>query len=129
MLDIGTGKPDAEEAVAPHRLIDILDPSEAYSAADFRRDAINEMNAIVAEVGTRYLLVAQCLLQGIAGRFIATTSRGSRDLVSRLKGAIEQGWQALHDQLREIDPRIRAKEYTQMIHKAFKGIGSLSNFG
>lgn len=39
-MDIGTAKPDAQElALAPHRLIDILDPSEAYSAADFRRDA------------------------------------------------------------------------------------------
>lgn len=47
-MDIGTAKPDAQElALAPHRLIDILDPSEAYSAADFRRDALKEMADIV----------------------------------------------------------------------------------
>ena len=41
-MDIGTAKPDAglSSRLAPHRLIDILDPSEAYSAADFRRDAL-----------------------------------------------------------------------------------------
>ena len=39
-MDIGTGKPDAETlALAPHRLIDVRDPVEAYSAADFARDA------------------------------------------------------------------------------------------
>ncbi|GAL38148.1 tRNA dimethylallyltransferase [Vibrio maritimus] len=49
-MDIGTAKPDAEElALAPHRLIDILDPAESYSAADFRRDALNEIAKIHAE--------------------------------------------------------------------------------
>ncbi|WP_281251635.1 tRNA (adenosine(37)-N6)-dimethylallyltransferase, partial [Vibrio fujianensis] len=47
-MNIGTAKPTAEElAQAPHRLIDILDPSEAYSVADFRQDALREMQAIV----------------------------------------------------------------------------------
>jgi len=49
-MDIGTAKPDAAElSAAPHRLLDILDPAEAYSAADFRRDALAEMADIVAE--------------------------------------------------------------------------------
>ena len=40
-MDIGTAKPNAEELLAaPHRLLDIRDPSQAYSAADFRRDAL-----------------------------------------------------------------------------------------
>ena len=43
-MDIGTAKPNAEELLAaPHRLLDIRDPSQAYSAADFRRDALAEM--------------------------------------------------------------------------------------
>ncbi len=44
-MDIGdTEKPNAEELLAaPHRLLDIRDPSQAYSAADFRRDALAEM--------------------------------------------------------------------------------------
>ncbi|MEP0138056.1 isopentenyl transferase family protein, partial [Marinobacter sp.] len=43
-MDIGTAKPSHEElSQAPHRLIDICDPAETYSAADFRRDALREM--------------------------------------------------------------------------------------
>ena len=44
-MDIGTAKPDSEElARAPHHLIDLLDPSETYSVADFRRDAIKKID-------------------------------------------------------------------------------------
>src|SRR4051794_8121058 len=48
-LDIGSAKPDAAmQAEYPHRLIDIRDPSHAYSAAEFRADALREMRAISA---------------------------------------------------------------------------------
>lgn len=48
-MDIGTAKPSAQElALAPHRLIDIRDPAESYSAADFRKDALKEMADITA---------------------------------------------------------------------------------
>ena len=48
-MDIGTAKPGPEVlAVAPHRLIDILDPAERYSAARFRDDALAEMRKITA---------------------------------------------------------------------------------
>ena len=48
-MDIGTAKPDAATlAVAPHALIDIRDPVERYSAAEFRADALEEMRRIVA---------------------------------------------------------------------------------
>ena len=50
-LDIGTAKPDPELlAQAPHRLIDICDPTEVYSAARFRSDALAEMTAITSAV-------------------------------------------------------------------------------
>lgn len=70
-MDIGTAKPSREElARAPHRLIDICDPAETYSAADFRRDALREMDAI-ARAGRIPLLVGgtmmyfKALLQGM----------------------------------------------------------------
>ncbi|MFL6713233.1 MAG: tRNA (adenosine(37)-N6)-dimethylallyltransferase, partial [Sulfurifustis sp.] len=48
-MDIGTAKPSAEElARAPHRLIDIRDPVQAYSAAEFCADAEREMSSIIA---------------------------------------------------------------------------------
>ena len=61
-MDIGTAKPTAEElAQAPHRLLDIRDPSQAYSAADFRQDALREIEAIVAQ-GRIPLLVGGTML-------------------------------------------------------------------
>ncbi|OEF05747.1 tRNA (adenosine(37)-N6)-dimethylallyltransferase MiaA [Vibrio genomosp. F10] len=105
-MDIGTAKPDEHElSLAPHRLIDILDPSEAYSAADFRSDALSEMNRIVSE-GKIPLLVGgtmlyyKALLEGLSPLPAADPI---------LRKEIEQeaqdsGWQVLHDQLREIDP-------------------------
>ncbi|WGW00041.1 tRNA (adenosine(37)-N6)-dimethylallyltransferase MiaA [Vibrio sp. YMD68] len=105
-MDIGTAKPDEHElSLAPHRLIDILDPSEAYSAADFRSDALSEMNRIVSE-GKIPLLVGgtmlyyKALLEGLSPLPAA-------DPIIRKEieqEAQDSGWQVLHDQLREIDP-------------------------
>jgi tRNA dimethylallyltransferase len=105
-MDIGTAKPDAAElAAAPHRLLDILDPALAYSAADFRRDALAEMAEITA-AGRIPLLVGgtmlyfKALLEGLS-------PLPSADPVIRARieqQAAEQGWNALHQQLVEIDP-------------------------
>jgi tRNA dimethylallyltransferase len=60
-MDIGTAKPNAAELrAAPHRLLDILDPAQAYSAADFRRDALAAMAEITAEGRIPCWLAAQC---------------------------------------------------------------------
>ncbi|MEZ8826939.1 tRNA (adenosine(37)-N6)-dimethylallyltransferase MiaA [Vibrio amylolyticus] len=105
-MDIGTAKPDENElALAPHRLIDILDPSEAYSAADFRRDALSEMNRIVSE-GKIPLLVGgtmlyyKALLEGLSP-LPAADPEIRKEIEQQ---AATSGWQVLHDQLREIDP-------------------------
>ncbi|WP_165312436.1 tRNA (adenosine(37)-N6)-dimethylallyltransferase MiaA [Vibrio ziniensis] len=105
-MDIGTAKPDArEQQLAPHRLIDILDPSESYSAADFRRDALKEMNDIVAE-GKIPLLVGgtmlyyKALLEGLSP--LPAADPDIRQQIE--KESIELGWDALHDQLKVIDP-------------------------
>ena len=58
-MDVGSAKPSAQElALAPHRLIDILDPSESYSAADFRRDALVAIEDIIARGKTPLLAVS-----------------------------------------------------------------------
>lgn len=105
-MDIGTAKPSAEElALAPHRLIDILDPVEAYSAADFRSDALREMAQITA-AGRIPLLVGgtmlyyKALLEGLS-------PLPSADATVRQKieeEARSLGWAELHRQLSEIDP-------------------------
>ncbi|MDN3608356.1 tRNA (adenosine(37)-N6)-dimethylallyltransferase MiaA [Vibrio ostreicida] len=105
-MDIGTAKPDADEQLlAPHRLINILDPSETYSAADFRRDALHEMNNIV-EQGKIPLLVGgtmlyyKALLEGLSPLPVAKPE--IRQQIEQ--EALTQGWDVLHDQLKEIDP-------------------------
>ncbi|MCE9884611.1 tRNA (adenosine(37)-N6)-dimethylallyltransferase MiaA [Obesumbacterium proteus] len=105
-MDIGTAKPTAEElAQAPHRLIDIRDPAESYSAADFRADALREMAAITAE-GKIPLLVGgtmlyfKALLEGLS-----PLPPADPDVRAQIeKQAQELGWETLHRQLQQVDP-------------------------
>ncbi len=105
-MDIGTAKPDAQTLRAhPHRLVDIRDPGEPYSAADFRGDALAAMHAI-AERGRVPLLV------GGTGLYFRALERGLSDLPSADPGlraqlaaeAESQGWAHLHARLHELDP-------------------------
>ncbi len=105
-MNIGTAKPSAEElAVAPHRLIDIRDPAEVYSAAAFREDALHAM-ADITESGKIPLLVGGTMM------YFKALSQGIADLPKadpRLRQEIEafahrHGWVALHDELKNADP-------------------------
>lgn len=110
-MDIGTAKPDAETLRrAPHRLIDIRDPADAYSAAEFRRDALAAMAEITA-AGRIPLLVGgtmlyfRVLLEGLAD--MPEADAGVR---ARLEAeAAEQGWPALHARLATVDPVTAAR--------------------
>ncbi|WP_145579295.1 tRNA (adenosine(37)-N6)-dimethylallyltransferase MiaA [Yersinia massiliensis] len=110
-MDIGTAKPSAEElALAPHRLIDIRDPAEAYSAADFRRDALKEMADITA-AGRIPLLVGGTMLY-FKALLDGLSPLPSADPLVRQRieqQAAELGWEALHQQLAEIDPVAAAR--------------------
>ncbi|GAB6263740.1 tRNA (adenosine(37)-N6)-dimethylallyltransferase MiaA [Photobacterium sp. R1] len=105
-MDIGTAKPDADElAQAPHRLLDIRDPSQSYSAADFREDALKEMADIV-KAGRIPLLVGgtmlyyKALLEGLSPLPAADPAiRAEIELQAR-----ERGWLSLHEELQRIDP-------------------------
>ena len=105
-MDIGTAKPSAEELIrAPHRLIDICDPAESYSAARFREDALSEMHAITAS-GRIPLLVGGTMLS------FRALQTGLSDLPpadpavrARLQQQLDdQGLAALHRRLAEVDP-------------------------
>ncbi|SUX87693.1 tRNA delta(2)-isopentenylpyrophosphate transferase [Citrobacter koseri] len=110
-MDIGTAKPTASELkAAPHRLLDILDPAQAYSAADFRRDALAEMAEITA-AGRIPLLVGgtmlyfKALLEGLS-----PLPSAEPEIRARIEQqAAEQGWDALHRQLQDIDPVAAAR--------------------
>ena len=105
-LDIGTAKPDATTlGRAPHRLIDIRDPDEAYSAAEFRADALEAMREITAR-GRVPLLVGgtmlyfRALVQGLSN-----LPPADPEVRKRLADeAACMGWDALHDRLATVDP-------------------------
>lgn len=105
-MDIGTAKPTAAElALAPHRLIDLLDPAQAYSAADFCRDALREMAAITA-AGRIPLLVGgtmlyyKALLDGLS-----PLPEADPQIRAQIEAEAQAlGWAVLHQQLLQIDP-------------------------
>lgn len=105
-MDIGTAKPTPQElALVPHRLIDIKDPAESYSVADFCHDALKEMQTITQQ-GKIPLLVGgtmmyyKNLLDGLSP--LPPASPSLRAKIEQ--DAQQQGWQALHHQLAKIDP-------------------------
>ncbi|MFK0569519.1 tRNA (adenosine(37)-N6)-dimethylallyltransferase MiaA [Endozoicomonas sp.] len=124
-MDIGTAKPESEVlAEAPHHLIDILDPAESYSAADFRQDALSLMADITSR-GRIPLLVGgtmmyfKVLRDGMAA--MPAADAGVRQRL--LDSAHENGWAFLHQQLAEVDPeaalRIKPSD-TQRLQRALE---------
>lgn len=105
-MDIGTAKPGAAElARAPHRLIDICDPSEAYSAAAFRTDALKVMAEVTA-AGRIPLLVGGTMLYFRAlQRGLSDLPQAHPEVRARLEALLaEQGLSALHRRLAAVDP-------------------------
>jgi tRNA dimethylallyltransferase len=110
-MNIGTAKPDARElAMAPHRLIDICDPTENYSAARFREDALREM-AAVTNSGKIPLLVGGTMLYFRALQYgLSDLPDADPELRARLEQeGSELGWQQLHRRLAQIDPEAAAR--------------------
>ncbi len=118
-LDIGSAKPDY-----PHRLVDIRDPAEPYSVADFCDDAKAAIDEIVAAGRTPLLvggtmLYFRALLEGIAEMPAADP-----DIRAQLEAeAAEQGWPRLHARLSEVDPELAAgihPNHSQRIGRALE---------
>jgi len=110
-LDIGTAKPDPELlAQAPHRLIDICDPTEVYSAARFRSDALAEMTAITS-AGRIPLLVGGTMLYFRALQY-GLSELPEADPAVRSRLALDaqiHGWEEMHARLKSVDPRAAAR--------------------
>jgi len=124
-MDIGTAKPDAEtRRIAPHRLVDILDPAEAYSAGQFRADALREIAAIQAAGHTPLLVGGTMLYFRALERGLAELP--SADSVLRARRAAElaeQGSPALHTRLARLDPAAAARIHpldSQRIQRALE---------
>ncbi len=112
-MDIGTAKPTVEElAKYPHRLINLRDATQSYSAADFCHDALAQIDEIRANnripllVGGT-MMYFKSLIEGISPLPAADT-----DIRAKIEAeAKENGWQAMHEQLSQIDA-----EAAQRIH-------------
>lgn len=110
-MDIGSAKPSPEElALAPHRLLDILDPAEAYSAADFCKDALREMEDITAR-GHIPLLVGGTMLYFRALLYgLSELPAADAHVRSELEAQAQQhGWAAMHTRLAAVDPQAAAR--------------------
>jgi tRNA dimethylallyltransferase len=110
-MNIGTAKPSiAELRAVPHHLIDILDPTERYSAAQFRSDAVRLIREISAR-GRTPLLVGGTMLYFKALREGLSDLPDSDDEVRAGidAEAEELGWPALHGKLAEVDPQTAAR--------------------
>ena len=124
-MDIGTAKPDvATLARAPHHLIDIIAPTEAYSAAAFRHDALRLMADITAR-GNIPLLVGGTMLYFKALREgLSPLPQADAALRAELDTEIAQhGIEHLHARLAEVDPETAARLHatdTQRIQRAME---------
>jgi tRNA dimethylallyltransferase len=110
-LDIGTAKPSAAiRSAVPHHLVDILEPTEAYSAGRFARDAAKAIAEICAR-GRLPLLVGGTLLYLRALRDgLSALPRADRAIRAELdREAAQDGWGALHERLRRLDPKAAAR--------------------
>jgi len=126
-MDVGTAKPDAGTLrQAPHALIDIRDPTETYSVAEFRADALEEMANItnrgrVPLLAGGTMLYFRALSQGLAR--LPAASPVLRQVLE--EQARETGWPALHAQLLARDPEIAGRIHpndSQRISRALEVI-------
>lgn len=110
-MNIGTAKPDAETlAKAPHHLIDIIDPTSAYSAANFRSDALRLMADITAR-GKIPLLVGGTMLyfKALQGG-LSGLPEANPEVRARLDArAALIGWPGMHEKLALIDADTAAR--------------------
>ncbi|MCX7115075.1 MAG: tRNA (adenosine(37)-N6)-dimethylallyltransferase MiaA [Gammaproteobacteria bacterium] len=114
-MDIGTAKPTpAERAACPHHLIDILTPVETYSAADFVSQAKILIEAILKRGNTPVLvggtmLYFHALQQGLS--ILPPSNPAVRQDIEAL--AAQSGWEAIHQQLQQVDPVSAARIHPQ----------------
>jgi len=124
-MDIGTAKPDAATLVrAPHHLIDIRDPTEAYSAAAFRHDALRLMHDITARSKIPLLVGGTMLYFKALREGLSPLPQADAGLRAELDAEIAQhGIKHLHAKLAEVDAVTAARLHrtdTQRIQRAME---------
>jgi tRNA dimethylallyltransferase len=110
-MDIGTAKPDAQaRARRPHHLLDLVDPTDAYSAARFAHDAVTAIGAIRARgrvpiVAGGTMLYFKALTEGLSS--LPQADAAVRARIDAMAG--ERGWPAMHGELARVDAATAAR--------------------
>jgi tRNA dimethylallyltransferase len=106
-MDIGTAKPSASErAAVPHHLIDIIDPTESYSAAQFRADALKLIREISARGRTPLLVGGTMLYFKALREGLSELPESDEQIRAEIDTeAAERGWPAMHAELARVDPQ------------------------
>jgi tRNA dimethylallyltransferase len=105
-MDIGTAKPSMDVlAAAPHRLLDIRNPNETYSAGEFREDAIREIDSIIAKQRIPLLVGGTMLYFHVLQNGIAELPQANSNIREKISNEAQHiGWTKLHERLQQIDP-------------------------
>ncbi len=110
-MDVGTAKPSPEvRAEVPHHLIDILEPEESYSAARFRREALEAVAAVAARGRLPVLAGGTMLYFRALEQGLAPLPEADAEVRAAIAAeAAERGWAALHAELARVDPEAAAR--------------------
>ena len=110
-MDIGTAKPSAaERAAVPHHLLDLVDPTESYSAGRFREDAIRVAGGILARGRVPLLVGGTMLYYRALAQGIDALPPADAGIRAQLDAeAAAKGWPALHAELAKADPVTAAR--------------------
>ena len=105
-MDIGSAKPTKQEQQEyPHKLIDICDPAESYSAANFRHDAIEEIEKSLSNGRTPLLVGGTMLYFKALIEGLSPLPAADSDIRQQIEEkANKLGWQAIHEELKKVDP-------------------------
>jgi tRNA dimethylallyltransferase len=105
-MDIGTAKPDAlTRERAPHRLIDLREPHQTYSAAEFRADALAALDEIRASNRLPVLVGGTSLYLRVLLHGLSEMPEADVSTRAQIEGkAAERGWPAMHAELARVDP-------------------------
>lgn len=105
-MDIGTAKPTTVELEAvPHHLIDILDPSMAYSVSQFRDDAVRLISQIIARGRLPVLVGGTMMYYNALIKGLSTLPASNPDIRTDIEGqARQKGWAMMHSELAQVDP-------------------------
>lgn len=124
-MNIGTAKPSNEELQsAPHYLIDIKDPDQSYSAAEFCNDAMQLCEKILTRNKIPLLVGGTMMYFNALQQGLSVLPEADESIRRFLEEeAVHKGWEVLHQQLMQVDPRTAARVHandTQRIQRALE---------